>query len=332
MDYPPEQLIQMVYAIGESDGNCFLAARIYAQKYPNRSHPDVRSLQNLKERFEQTGSVSYEKKSRTPTVLNEENQLAISLAVVENPQPFINIVYRCSLRPVPLEQPPPVTTNANVNGEFINRGKFHPYHVQLHQELLENDFERRIHFCQWVHNVVAENEDFFKFVLFTDECMFHRNGFVNRHNFHYYDSQNPHIVQVNNHQHNWSINVCGGILHNYVIGPYIFQGSVTGEVFLNFLRNDFPRLIQHVPDFIKNRPTAWPPRSADLMPMDCFLWGVVKSDVYRVPATTREDMVEIIQQSFQRISPLVLSNVRRSLRRRAELCLTENGHHFEQLL
>ncbi|KAJ8919121.1 hypothetical protein NQ315_012106 [Exocentrus adspersus] len=92
MHYPPEQLIQMVYAIGESDGNCFLAARIYAHKYPNRSHPDVRSLQNLKERFERTGSVSYEKKSRTPTVLNEENQLAISLAVVENPQRSVDSV------------------------------------------------------------------------------------------------------------------------------------------------------------------------------------------------------------------------------------------------
>ncbi|KAJ8921298.1 hypothetical protein NQ315_013772 [Exocentrus adspersus] len=39
-----------------------------------------------------------------------------------------------------------------------------------------------------------------------------------------------------------------------------------------------------------------------------MLWGVVKSDVYHVPAATREDMVERIQQSFQRISPLVLSN------------------------
>ncbi|KAJ8913301.1 hypothetical protein NQ315_010968, partial [Exocentrus adspersus] len=218
MHYPPEQLIQMVYAIGESDGNCFLAARIYAQKYPNRSHPDVRSLQNLKERFERTGSVSYEKKSKTPTVLNEENQLAISLAVVENPQVSVRVL----------------SNDLNIKKSSISKclqnNKFHPYHVQLHQELLENDFERRIHFCQWVHNVVAENEDFF-FVLFTDECMFHRNGFVNRHNFHCYDSQNPHIVQVNNHQHNWSINVWGGILHNYVIGPYIFQGSVTGKLY-----------------------------------------------------------------------------------------------------
>ncbi|KAJ8914456.1 hypothetical protein NQ315_011397 [Exocentrus adspersus] len=93
-------------------------------------------------------------------------------------------------------------------------------------------------------------------------------------------------------------------------------------------------LNEHFPNAWIGRqgPTAWTPRSADLTPMDYFLWGVVKSDVYRVPATTREDMVERILQSFQRISPLVLSNVRRSFRRRAELCLTENGHHFEQLL
>ncbi|KAJ8912572.1 hypothetical protein NQ315_006644 [Exocentrus adspersus] len=211
MHYPPEQLIQMVYAIGEFDGNCFLAARVYAQKYPNRSHPDVRSLQNLKE--------------RTPTVLNEETQLAISLAVVENPQVSVRVL----------------SSDLNIIKSLISKC------------LQKNKFNPRIHFCQWVHNVVSENENFFKFVLFTDECTFHRNGFVNKHNFNYYDTQNSHIVQVNNHQHNWSINVWGGILHNYVIGPYIFQGSVTGEVFLNFLRNDFPRLIQHVPDFIKNR-------------------------------------------------------------------------------
>ncbi|KAJ8914279.1 hypothetical protein NQ315_011013 [Exocentrus adspersus] len=62
---------------------------------------------------------------------------------------------------------------------------------------------------------------------------------------------------------------------------------------------------------IITRATAWPPRSADLTPMDYFLWGVVKSDVYRAPATTTQDMVERFQQSFQRISPLVpyLSNL-----------------------
>ncbi|KAJ8909541.1 hypothetical protein NQ315_013887, partial [Exocentrus adspersus] len=146
----------------------------------------------------------------------------------------------------------------------------------------------------------TENPNFFKFVLFTDECTFHRNGFVTRHNFHYYDTQNPHIVNINNYQHNWTINVWGGIVHNYVIGPHIFEGSVTGEVFLNFLSNDLPRLIQHVPDFIKN-----------------CMWLQLDG----APA------------HFSRISPVVLNNVRRSFIRRVELCLlNENGHHFEQFL
>ncbi|KAJ8911829.1 hypothetical protein NQ315_012559 [Exocentrus adspersus] len=112
-----EQLIQMIYAIGESDGNCFLAARIYAQKYPNRSHPDVRSLQNLKERFERTGSVSYEKKSRTPTVLNEETQLAISLAVVENPQVSVRVLSN------------DLNIIKSLISKCLQKNKFNPYHV-----------------------------------------------------------------------------------------------------------------------------------------------------------------------------------------------------------
>ncbi|KAJ8909596.1 hypothetical protein NQ315_005660 [Exocentrus adspersus] len=63
-----------------------------------------------------------------PRTLREIKGLAHrrGLAFVElgsqKKEPFINIVCRCPLGPVPLEQPPPVTTNANVNGEFINRG------------------------------------------------------------------------------------------------------------------------------------------------------------------------------------------------------------------
>ncbi|KAJ8909742.1 hypothetical protein NQ315_014010, partial [Exocentrus adspersus] len=143
--------------------------------------------------------------------------------------------------------------------------------------------------------------------------------------FHYYDTQNPPVVEVNDYQHNWSLNVWGGIVHNFVIGPHIFEGRVTGQVFLNFLINDFPRLIHHLPDYIKNQmwlqldgapphfsanfrqhltenfpgqwvgrqgPTAWPTRSLDLTPMDYFLWGTVKSDVYSYAATTQEDMVQ----------------------------------------
>lgn len=79
-------------------------------------------------------------------------------------------------------------------------------------------------------------------------------------------------------------------------------------------------------------PTAWPPRSPDLTSMDFFLWGFVKSDVYKVEPTTREDMMERICQCFNRINVDMLYNVRRSFIKRLQCCVHQNGGHFEQLL
>ena len=73
--------------------------------------------------------------------------------------------------------------------------------------------------------------------------------------------------------------------------------------------------------FLLLGPTAWPPRSPDLTIMDFFVWGMVKSDVYRFEATTKENMMERIQQSFRRITPAMLREVRASLSRRFNLCL-----------
>lgn len=229
----------MIYVIGECFGNCFLASRVYAQKFPDRRHPDTRTLQNLKERFDRTGSVAYEKKTRSKPVLHDQNELAISLAVVENPEISIRQLSR------------DLEVKKSSVAKCLKSNKFHPYHAQLHQELTGDDFQKRVTFCRWAQNQIAENRDFFKFVMFTDECTFHRNGFVNRHNFHFYDMQNLHKMCVNYFQHNWSINVWGGVIHDFVIGPYFFDNRVTGEIFLNFLRNGFPILTQHLPNFIK---------------------------------------------------------------------------------
>ncbi|KAJ8912663.1 hypothetical protein NQ315_008991 [Exocentrus adspersus] len=203
MNYTVQELTSMIYVIGSCEENCFLASRVYAQRFPERRHPDSRSLENLRERFNRTGSVAYEKQTRTKTVLNEENALAISLAIVENP--------RISVRDISRD----LGIKKSSVSKCIKQNKFHPYHFQLHQELIENDFERRIIFCQWAQNQIAENEDFFKFVLFTDECTFHRNGFVNRHNFHYYDTQNPHVVELDGAPPHFSANVRQHLTENF---------------------------------------------------------------------------------------------------------------------
>lgn len=352
-NYSRQELVSMTYAIGESHGNCLLASRLYAQKYPDRRHPQVICFEKLKDRFERTANANYEKKTRSKSVLHEENELNITLSVVENPE--------ISVREL--------SKNLDIGKSSISKSlknnKMHPYHVQLHQDLSADDYIQRVNFCRTMQNKLQENNQFPFYILFTDECTFHRNGFVNRHNFHYYATENPHLVHVNHFQQRWSLNVWGGIVGNYVIGPHFFEGRVNGDAFYNFLNEDFPLLIQCIPEEIREQmwlqmdgatphfyrqvrehvtavfpqkwigrggPIAWPARSPDLTSLDFFLWGFVKSAVYKTPATTREDMKNRITEAFQSVTPIMLQNVRTSFRNRLQACLNQNGRHFEHML
>lgn len=91
------------------------------------------------------------------------------------------------------------------------------------QELDRNDMNSRLQFCMWASQNLTVQNDFFDFVLFTDEATFHKNSFVNGHNFHFYDTANPHFIRRLDHQHRWSLNVWGGIIGNHLVGPHFFM-------------------------------------------------------------------------------------------------------------
>jgi hypothetical protein len=60
-------------------------------------------------------------------------------------------------------------------------------------------------------------------------------------------------------------------------------------------------------------PVAWPSRSPDLNPIDLYLWGHVKSEVYSTPVTNVDELWE------------------RTIRR-LNGCVATNGQHFEHLM
>lgn len=43
---------------------------------------------------------------------------------------------------------------------FLKNENFHPYKMQLVQELLEDDFDRRIQFCELIMQKKEEDDDF----------------------------------------------------------------------------------------------------------------------------------------------------------------------------
>ncbi|EFA13024.1 hypothetical protein TcasGA2_TC011490 [Tribolium castaneum] len=58
----------------------------------------------------------------------------------------------------------------------------YPYRVQSVQELQLVDFSRRLQYCQWFLNNIANNNEVLEKIFFTDEAWFHLSGYTNSQN------------------------------------------------------------------------------------------------------------------------------------------------------
>ena len=56
----------------------------------------------------------------------------------------------------------------------------YPFHVQRVQHLGPGDFSERLEFCKWLNGT----REMHRYILFTDEWQFNRNGVNNTHNSH----------------------------------------------------------------------------------------------------------------------------------------------------
>ena len=150
-------------------------------------------------------------------------------------------------------------------------------------------------------------------VLFTDVVCFTRGDYCNSRNSHIWDDENPHAVFIRVHQVRFNVNIRGGILGDYLLGPIIIPDRLNGAAFLEFLQNTLPLIMEEISHAIRREmwfqndgapahfslqvrahlirvyrekwigrgvPVAWPARSPDPTPLDFSLWGHVKSLVY----------------------------------------------------
>ena len=46
-DYPPNEIVDMILVLGASQNNYRGVARLYAERYPDRRHPDDRPIRRL---------------------------------------------------------------------------------------------------------------------------------------------------------------------------------------------------------------------------------------------------------------------------------------------
>ena len=138
-------------------------------------------------------------------------------------------------------------TSQNAVWQVVHDQQLHRYHLQKVHTLLEEDYPRRVQFAEWYLQQCILQPQLSSLVLFTDECTFTRNGILNLNNMHVWADENPCAQVVQSHQHRFSINVWAGIIADHIIGPHLLPNRLTGEIYLTFLRDMLPTLLDAVP-------------------------------------------------------------------------------------
>ena len=188
----------------------------------------------------------------------------------------------------------------------------HPYKPTYCQELKDGDDDRRLEFCQIMKQKLDHDKSFIRKMSFSDECNFHLNGTVSKHNLHYWSIGNPHVrhptkTAVTKFVTVWALlTYRGGVtkwsLHEEtmngtryienVLIPHVvpyFNSNVGRNLYFqqdgapchyhNEVRAILNKELPH--KWIGRRGVIeWPTRSPDLSVCDFFLWGYLRERMF----------------------------------------------------
>ena len=77
---------------------------------------------------------------------------------------------------------------------------------------------------------------------------------------------------------------------------------------------------------------GWPARSPDLSPCDYFLWGYVKSEVFKHRPTTIDGLKAAICKTINEIPQEMIQRAMENFRIRLQQCIAVQGGHLEDVI
>lgn len=234
-----------------------------------------------------------------------------------------------------------------------------PYKISLVHELRPLDFVARVEYCRYFLEHLNDNAILDK-TFFTDEAWFHLNGYINSQNYRTWASENPHILREHC-IHPIKTGVWVAISRARIIGPIFFNETINADryrrqildTFLNQLddielttgyfqqdgasAHTARETLAYLEEFFGERLISrglYPPRSPDLTSCDSFLFAHLKNKIYRNRLHTLEELRDAISNVINYLNENVhvLHNVVENMKRRVQLCLDNNGQHFEQFM
>lgn len=351
------EILQMI-GYGDRARTQTEVTHLFREKYPDLPPISQSTVSKIERQFRENGHVRKTSTHRQ-TALSEDIKIDVLLAVQDNPN--------TSTRQISND----VEISQSSVARILKAHKFHPYKLTILQELLEDDPDRRLQFSEQIMDQLETNNILVENILFSDESTFMLNGEVNRQNCRYWADENPRWMREGHTQRPVKVNVWAGIVGNQVIGPIFFAETLNGVRYLEFLQEElvpqlanlfpnpvdanvpnrdiwfqqdgapphFARPVREYLDVVfpgrwigRRGPIEWPPRSPDLNPLDFFLWGYLKSKVFKNKPANVEDLKARIRNECRLISPQVIRNVQNEFRSRLGYCQIVNGQHYEHLL
>ena len=91
-------------------------------------------------------------------------------------------------------------------------------------------------FCTTNQLFKVEEEEFYGRLVYSNEATFYTNDKVNRHNISIWSEEILHVT-IQHERDSTKVNKFCAISKNYVYGPFLFEGDVTGSVYLQMLQN-----------------------------------------------------------------------------------------------
>ena len=318
----------------------------FTNQFPNQTLPHRNAVRRLLEKFRETGSVCDLPRAGRPKVLTEHKLNEISDAMAMSPTK--------SLRR--LSQQVGVSLGSShtaVRAEL----KFYPYRISCFQELKECDYAKRLNYCNWFNHTNSTDGILGK-TWFTDEAWFYLSGAIHSQNSRIWSTENP-LEYHEKPLHSAKVGVWCAISRSRIVGPIFFHDTINSERYCEQIIHPFTRQLTEqeiqttffqqdgatahtsnatlnvLREFFGERIISkglWPPRSPDLSPPDYFLWGAAKQKVYKNKPHTLAELEGNIQDYISNIDNEQLNKVFENMKKRINLCIQLNGHHFQHML
>lgn len=348
------EIVQIYYKYSCSTRTTLRKLRV---NYGPHNRPTEKTIRSIIQKFEDTGSVcDIPKPMNLKTAQSVDNVAMVN----ESANGYPNLSIRRRSQQLDLS---PTSVWRILKEDLALK----PYKIQLTQFLKPTDHSERRTFVDWVLKKKAADPYFCQKIIFSDEAIFHLNGFVNKQNCRIWASDNPREIKEQI-THPQRVVVWCGLSSEGVIGPYFFEDgegkacTVNGERYrkmltdflspqldninvenlwfqqdgstchtakatISLLKTKFPgRIISKYGDI------NWPPRSCDMTPLDFFLWGYVKSKVYRSNPQNIQHLKDNIEEVINEIGPDLCVKVINSFEKRLRSCEKSLGGHLNDII